>query len=176
MTRVLGSLALIVGGLAWIASGVLLAGKTYGDTGGFRLLRPAEPLSSTHRSADDLGLYLAAAVVLTLIGLVLLHGRAIWNAGGWGKVSVVLLALAVLLAAPWPLLVIGFLGFVFGMIALGITALRTGVLPRSVAGMLIAAAILLVFVNFEDDRVLLLVAPGAAWIWLGARSLVATRR
>lgn len=175
MTRVLGSLALIVGGLAWIASGVLLAGKPYGDTGGFRLLRPAEPLSSTHRNADDLGLYLGAAMVLTLVGLALLHGRAIWSAGGWGRASLVLLALSFLLAAPFPLLVIGFLGFVLGMFALGITALRTGVLPRSVAGMLIAAAILLFFVNFEDDRVLLLAGPGAAWIWLGARSLVATR-
>lgn len=174
MTRLLGSLALIVGGLAWMVQGVLLAGKTYGDTAGVRLLRPAEPLSSTYRNTDDLALYVGAAVVLTLVGLALLHGRAIWNAGGWGKASVVLLALGVLLLAPWPLLGIGYLSFILGMIALGITALRTGVLPRSVAGMLIAAAILLLFANVEDDRALLLAGPGAAWIWLGARSLVAT--
>ena len=176
MTRVLGSLALIVGGLAWIAYGVLVNGKTYGDTAGVRLLRPAEPLSSTYRNADDLALYLVAAMVLTLVGLALLYGRATWNAGGWGKASVVLLALGVLILAPWPLLVIGFLGFVLGMIALGITALRTGLLPRSVAAMLIVAAILLLSFNTEDDRALLLAAPGAAWIWLGARSLVATAR
>lgn len=171
MTRLLGSLALIVGGLAWMVQGVLLAGKTYGDTAGVRLLRPAEPLSSTYRNTDDLALYVGAAVVLTLVGLALLHGRAIWNAGGWGKASVVLLALGVLLLAPWPLLFIGYLSLILGMIALGITALRTGVLPRSVAGMLIAAAILLLFANVEDDRALLLAGPGAAWIWLGARSL-----
>ncbi len=80
MTRLLGSLALIVGGLAWMVQGVLLAGKTYGDTAGVRLLRPTEPLSSTYRNTDDLALYVGAALVLTLVGLALLHGRAIWNA------------------------------------------------------------------------------------------------
>ena len=68
----------------------------------------------------------------------------------------VLLALGVLLLAPWPLLVIGYLSFILGMIALGITALRTGVLPRSEAGMLIAAAILLAGIVhggvFEQSR------------------------
>ncbi len=176
MTRLLGSLALIVGGLAWIAEGMVLAGKRYGDAAVLRLLRPAEPVSSTYRVADDTALYLVAAVVLTLVGLALLYGRATWNAGGWGKASVVLLALGVLLFTPWPLLIIGYLGFVLGMIALGIAALRTDVLPRSVAAMLIAAAILLFFLNTEDDRALMLVGPGAAWIWLGARSLVATTR
>lgn len=177
MTRLLGSLALIVGGLAWIAGGVADAGKSYGDTAVVRLLRPAEPVSSTGRSGD--ALYLVAAVVLTLVGLALLYGRATWNAGRWGKASVVLLALGVLLFppfVPFPLLLIGFLGFVLGMIALGITALRTDVLPRSVAPMLIAAAILLFFFNDQDDRALLFAGPGAAWIWLGARSLVATTR
>ena len=177
MTRLLGSLALIVGGLAWIADGVVTAGKSYGDTAVLRLLRPAEPVSSTGRSGDDPPLYLVAAVVLTLVGLALLYGRATWNAGRWGKASVVLLALGVLLPTQtWPLLLIGFLGFVLGMIALGIAALRTHVLPRSVAAMLIAAAILLFFANDQDDRALLFVGPGAAWIWLGARSLVATTR
>jgi len=130
----------------------------------------------TRSGGDDAAPYLVAAVLLTLVALALLYGRATWNAGGWGKAAVVLLALGVLLLAPWPLLVIGGLGFVLGMITLGITALRTDLLPRSVAPMVIAAAILVLFFNTEDDRVLLLVAPGAAWIWLGARSLVATRR
>ena len=56
-------------------------------------------------------------------------------------------------------------------------ALRVSLFSRVVAinaGVLIAAAILLLFANLEDDRALLLAGPGAAWIWLGARSLVAT--
>ena len=175
MTRLLGSLALIVGGLSWIAGCVVLAGKTYGDSAVLRLLRPSEPLSSTYRSGDDIALYLdAAMVVLTLVGFALLYGRATWNAGRWGKASLVLLALGVLLPLPFPLLIIGYIGVVLGMIALGIAALRTEVLPRSTAAMLIAAAILLFFFNSEDDRALLFAGPGAAWIWLGARNLVAT--
>lgn len=170
MTRSLGSLALVLGGVAWMAFALALAGKRYGDTATLRLLRPAEPLSSTYRGGADAAPYLAAAVVLTLLGLALLYGRATWLAGSWGKASVVLLALGAFLPAPGPLLLVGWLGFFLGMLALATTALRTGVLPRSAAGMLIGAAILLIFFNTEDDRALLAIAPGVAWFILGARS------
>ncbi len=172
MTRLLGSLALVIGGVAWVAFALALAGKSYGDTATLRLLRPAEPLSSTYRGGADAAPYLATAVVLTLLGLVLLYGRAAWLAGSWGKASAVLLALGALLLAPWPGLLVGWLGFFLGMLALAITALRTGLLPRSAAAMLLAAAILLLFFNTEDDRALLAVAPGVAFFALGARSLM----
>jgi len=177
MTRLLGSLALIVGGVAWVAFALVLAGERYGDTAGVRLLRPAEPLSSTYRGGADAAPYLAAAVVLTLVGFALLYGRAAWLAGSWGKASVVMLALgaSVLFAPSFPLLV-GWLFYFLGMLALAITSLRTGVLPRSAAWMLIGAAILLLFFNTEDDRALLAIAPGLAWATLGARSLMSAAR
>ncbi len=175
MVRPLGSLALVLGGIAWAAFGLVLAGRTYGDTATLRLLRPAEPLSSTFRSAGDVAPLLVAAVVLTLLGLALLYGRAAWAAGSSGKASVVLLALSVFLAGPWPLVLVGFLGIFLGMLALAVTALRTGVLPRSAAGMIIAAAVLLLFFNTEDDRALLAIAPGVAWFTLGARSFTWAR-
>ena len=151
MTRLLGSLALVIGGVAWVAYALALSGERYGDAAAVRLLRPAEPLSTIYRGGAEAAPYLAAAVVLTLVGLALLYGRAAWLAGSWGKASVVLLALA-------------------------ITSLRTGVLPRSAAGMLIGAAILLFFFNTEDDRALLAIAPGLAWATLGARSLMSAAR
>ena len=172
MTRRLGSLALVLGGAAWVASALALAGKRYGDMATLRLLRPDEPLSSMYRVADDVGPFVAAAVALTLIGLALLYGRAVWAAGAWGKAAVVLLALSVFVLAPFPFLLIGGVSFVLGLLALGITALRTGVLPRSAAAMLIAAAILLLFFNTEDDRALLAIAPGVAFFALGARSFM----
>lgn len=175
MTRLLGSLALVLGGVAWVAFALALAGESYGDTATLRLLRPAEPLSSTYRGGADAAPYLAAAVVLTLVGFALLYGRAAWVAGSWGKASVVMLALGAFLLAPLPLFV-GWLFFFLGMLALAITALRTGVLPRSAAGMLIAAAILLFLFNTEDDRALLAIAPGLAWATLGARSLMSAAR
>jgi hypothetical protein len=121
--------------------------------------------------------YLAAAVVLTLVGFALLYGRAAWLAGSWGKASVVMLGLgaSVLFAPSFPLLV-GWLFYFLGMLALAITSLRTGVLPRSAAWMLIGAAILLFFFNTEDDRALLAIAPGLAWSTLGARSLMSAAR
>lgn len=176
MTRLLGSLALVLGGVAWVVYALALAGESYGDMATLRLLRPAEPLSFTYRGTADAWPYLAAAVVLTLVGLALLYGRAAWLAGSWGKASVVLLALGAFLLAPGPILLVGWLGFFLGMIALATTALRTGVLPRSAAGMLIGAAILLIFFNSEDDRALLAIAPGLAWSTLGARSLMSAAR
>ncbi|MEX2047271.1 MAG: hypothetical protein WEE03_08900 [Chloroflexota bacterium] len=176
MTRLLGSLALVVGGVAWVAFALVLAGERYGDTATVRLLRPAEPLSSTYRGGAEAAPYLAAAVVLTLVGFALLYGRAAWLAGSWGKASVVMLALGAFLLAPFPLFLVGGLGFFLGMLALATTALRTGVLPRSAAGMLIGAAILLFFFNTEDDRALLAIAPGLAWSTLGARSLMSAAR
>lgn len=178
MTRLLGSLALVVGGVAWVGFALVLAGERYGDMATVRLLRPAEPLLSIYRGGVEAAPYLAAAVVLTLVGFALLYGRAAWLAGSWGKASVVLLALGAFLLAPWPpvTVIVGGLGFFLGMLALATTALRTGLLPRSAAGMLIGAAILLFFFNTEDDRALLAIAPGLAWSTLGARSLMSAAR
>jgi hypothetical protein len=178
MTRSLGSLALVIGGVAWVAYALALSGERYGDAATLRLLRPAEPLSSTYRGGAEAAPYLAAAVVLTLVGFALLHGRAAWLAGSWGKASVVMLALGAFLLVPQeslPLLV-GWLFYFLGMLALAITSLRTGVLPRSAAWMLIGAVILVFFFNTEDDRALLAIAPGLAWATLGARSLMSAAR
>jgi hypothetical protein len=178
MKRVLGSLALVIGGVAWGAYALVLSGERYGDMATLRLLRPAEPLSSTYRGGADAAPYLAAAVVLTLVGFALLYGRAAWRAGSWGKASVVMLALGALLLVPQeslPLLV-GWLFYFLGMLALAITSLRTGVLSRSAAWMLIGAVILVFFFNTEDDRALLAIGPGLAWFTLGARSLMSAVR
>jgi hypothetical protein len=177
MTRLFGSLALVVGGVSWVAFALVLAGERYGDTAGVRLLRPAESLSITYRGTDAAP-YLAAAVVLTLVGFALLYGRVAWLAGAWGKASVVMLALGVFLLLPqesFPLLV-GWLFYFAGMFALAITSLRTGVLPRSAAWMLIGAVILVFFFNTEDDRALLAIAPGVAWAALGVQSLMSAAR
>lgn len=180
MTRLLGSLALVIGGVAWVGYALALSGERYGDTAGVRLLRPAESLSSIYRGGADAAPYLAAAFVLTFVGLALLYGRAAWLAGSWGKASVVMLALGafvlVTLLVPEVPLLVGLPFYFLGMLALAITALRTGVLPRSAAWMLIGAAIVLFFFNTEDDRALLAIAPGVAWATLGARSLMSAAR
>lgn len=178
MTRLLGSLAVVIGGVGWVAYALALSAERYGDTATVRLLRPGEQLSFTYRGGGDAAPYLAAAVVLTLVGFALVHGRAAWLAGSWGKASVVMLALGAFLLLPqesFPLLV-GWIFYFLGMIALAITSLRTGVLPRSAAWMLIGAAILVFFFNTEDDRALLAIAPGLAWATLGARSLMSAAR
>ena len=180
MTRLLGSLALVIGGVAWVGYALALSAERYGDAATLRLLRPAEPLSFIYRGGADAAPYLAAAVVLTLVGFALLYGRAAWLAGSWGKASVVMLALGafvlVTLLVPEVPLFVGWPFYFLGMLALAITALRTGLLPRSAAWMLIGAAIVLFFFNTEDDRALLAIAPGLAWATLGARSLISAAR
>ncbi len=170
--RALGGLALVAGGALWIWAALALAAKPYGDTAELRLLRPTEPLSATYRNSDDLAPVLALAVIFTLAGLALLHARAAWASGRPGQAAVVLLALGALVIAPWPLLLLGFLSWIVGMLALAIAALRHGVLPRSVAYMLIVSAVLLFLFNTEDDRALFQVAPATVWIWLGLRALL----
>ena len=180
MTRLLGSLALVIGGVAWVGYALALSAERYGDAATLRLLRPAEPLSFIYRGGADAAPYLAAAFVLTFVGFALLYGRAAWLAGSWGKASVVMLALGafvlVTLLVPEVPLFVGWPFYFLGMLALAITALRTGLLPRSAAWMLIGAAIVLFFFNTEDDRALLAIAPGLAWATLGARSLISAAR
>ena len=177
MTRLLGSLALVIGGVAWAAYALVLAAERYGDTAAVRLLRPAEPLSFTHRGGAEAAPYVAAGVVLTLVGFALLYGRAAWLSGSWGKASVVTLALgaSVLFAPSFPLLV-GWLFYFLGMLALAIASLRAGVLPRSSAWLLIGGAILLLVFNTEDDRALLAIAPGLAWAAIGVHNLMSAAR
>ena len=177
MTRMLGSLALVIGGVAWVAHALVLAAERYGDTAAVRLLRPAEPLSFTYRGGAEAAPYMAAAFVLTLVCFALLYGRATWLSGSWGMASVVMLALgaSVLFAPSFPLLV-GWLFYFLGMLALAVTSLRTGVLPLSAAWLLVGAAILLMFFNTEDDRALLAIAPGLAWAAIGVQNLMSAAR
>lgn len=185
LRRALGGLALIAGGVLWIWAALALAAKPYGDSAIVRLLRPTEPLSATYRVGDDLvtAFVLALAVIVTLAGLGVLYGRAAWTSGRSGRAAVALLAMGLAIALypaarpligdEFPLFVLGFVGWTFGMIALAIAALRHQVLPRSAAYMLIvAAAVQLVLSNFQDDRVLFLSGQAAVWIWLGLRALM----
>ena len=174
MDRVLGGVALIVGASAWSVAALIAAGRPYGDTAVLRLLRPSEPLSSTYRTEDAL-LIVGAGAVAMVLGLAVLYARPLWAAGGGGKAAAVLLALGLLIVAPWPLLLVGFFGWILGMVALGISAKRAGLLPPSAAISLIAAAVLFFFFNTEDDRVLFLIAPAAVFVWLGLRALVERR-
>ena len=177
MTRLLGSLALVVGGFAWVAYALVSAGERYGDMATVRILRPAESLSSAYRGGVEAAPYLVSAVLLTLVGFALLYGRATWLSGPWGKASVVMLALGALVLVPALPLLVGWLFYFLGMLALAITALRTGsVLPRSAAWMLIGAAIVMLFFNTEDDRALLAVGLGLAWASIGAQSLISAAR
>lgn len=185
MRRALGGLALIAGGSLWIWAAIALAAKPYGDSAILRLLRPTEPLSATYRSGEDLASasVLALAVIFTLAGIGVLYAHAAWASGRWGQAAVVLLAMGLaialypaarpLIGEEFPLFVLGFVGWTFGMLALAIAALRHGVLPRSAAYMLIvAAAVLLVLFNTQDDRALFLIVQAALWIWLGLRALI----
>lgn len=63
MTRLLGSLALVIGGIAWVGYALAVSGERYGDAAGFSF-EASESLSYTYRGGADGAPYLAAAFVL----------------------------------------------------------------------------------------------------------------
>lgn len=173
--RLVGALIVCFGGLAWIWSALGYAAKPYGDTASVRVLRPAERLSTTYRSGDDVWPILFAGIVAILAGLALLYLRRAWREGAWARAATVLLALGALVVAPWPLLLVGFFGLVLGLLASGIAGLRTGLFPRAESIAFLVAAVLLLLFNTEDDRALLFIPAGLLWIWLGLRALLIER-
>jgi hypothetical protein len=115
-------------------------------------------------------------IVALVLGMILVSLAAVGGAAGAAPArrprtiaAVAMLGGALLTAMPWPVLIVGFLGFAFAGVAYGlITALREHQPP----GVLIAiGSLLLTSMNTEDDRALLTIPLGVAWIVVGLASL-----
>jgi hypothetical protein len=116
-----------------------------------------------YKSVDAFGLLLVGGMALSaLIALRELPGRTA-AAGGW---AAALLIAAVLTAMPWPVLIIGFLGYGVVTLVYGLVLAASGRQPLGV--LLAIAALLLMSANTEDERALLTIPIGLAWIAVGA--------
>ena len=141
-----------------------------------RSLREGSPLSSA--------LLIAAVLALAagVFGLVR-HARALGRFGRIGRVGlaasdtgVVTVIIASLVqgiffngdfwAMPYLVIPAG-LALVIGCLLLGMAILRSGVLPRWVAALVIIGALVLLGMNEQNTQVLLAIPFGVAWVAVG---------
>jgi hypothetical protein len=141
----------VIGGLLWIAGGVIVAAAPYGADG---------------YKVADLGI-LAFALAAFVSGAAALSIAQTLRVGSRGATAsaVVMLASALLLLTPWPVLVIGFYGYVFSTIAFGALIARETMVGAGAS--LVGAALILLGLNLQNSQSLLAVPFGLAWIAVG---------
>lgn len=146
----IGAALAVLAGVLWIASALVMSGTRVDPILGYKETGSAILLAATGALFAGLTAYV---VTLDLPGRPRRHRVAIIMVGG-----------AVAMVLPWPIMGFGLLATVLGGALFGIgTVSRIG---RS--GLLLSAASLLALAfNTEDERALLLVPLGLAWILIG---------
>jgi hypothetical protein len=149
--RLAGAGAIAGGGL-WIVAGLAMNSL------------PIDP-DLGYKNAGIVMLVLVAAMVVTALAALATAGLPAASRYA-GIAAVAILIGAALTAMPWPVLIIGFFGYILATAAFGaVLALHAG---QAVGGLLAIAALLLSSMNTEDERALLTIPIGLAWIAVGA--------
>lgn len=172
-------LAAMLGGALWIIGSVIHASKPRGCIAEECAFRPMRESGALDGILMLLSLLLFAVAVTGLVMLARRSGRF----GVVGKIGViiggagvVLLLVASLVQSTFfggdfplmPYFVIpGLLAMVVGLVFLGVAILRSRVLPRWTAALLIIGALAMLGANEQTSRVLLTIPLGAAWIAVG---------
>ena len=173
-----GGLGSMIGGLLWAAWSVLVASKPEGCIGS-----ECDLPNSTTRGYSDLVPLLAVALLLIAAGVVGMVIRArsagyFGRLGRWGLATAVtgaaLLAASVIVQSilfdgDFPLMpafvIPGVLALVAGLLLFAGAILQ--VVPRWTAALLIMGALALLGANDQNERILLAVPFGLAWIAIG---------
>jgi len=176
-------LAAVLGGVLWIAQNVALAFAPEGC-----IAAECDLPGRSYREASSGLVVLGLAAVLLIaggfVGVVRLARRAgrfrrLGHTGlGLSITGVALIAFAIVIQLIvfggergfqlWPWFVVpGGLALVLGCLLLGIAILRAQVLPRWVAVLLIIGVLAMLGFNDQNERVLLAVPFGLAWIAVG---------
>lgn len=173
-TKALSRVALLIGGLAWIAFAILANAKPVGCVG-------AQCATALMRDTGDIDILLLTGAVLiagSLLGLALQAREANRSSTLWriGAASATIASIGLLVAriaapdsdAAWTLVVFpSMVALVLGLAVSGIGIARAGALPP-VAGVLITISALALFgANDQDARVLLCIPLGLAAIATG---------
>jgi len=143
----------IAGGGLWIGAGLVLF---------------AAPLNQALEYKESQGgaIIVVAAMVVTALA-AFAAARALPVSSRTARVASIAMLLGGLLTAmPWPVLMVGFFGYILATTVFGvIVALSRG---QVVGGLLAVASLVLTSLNTEDERALLTIPIGAAWIAVGA--------
>lgn len=151
--RRLGGAAAILGGGLWIIGGVTM-----------HAIRTAPTLAD--QDSIEPWLILVAGAIVTAVAAIAMAASAPQPANGSRVAARWMLIGAVVIGTPWPLLVFGFYGYAAATAAYGVQWARAGGQP--LAALLAVAALVLLLFNTEDERALLTIPLGLAWIVLGA--------
>lgn len=162
-----GGVAAMLGGAVWLGAITL-----YG-------LQPEGPPGTWRRGWFSPNTAVALALALMFLGVLGIHARQRARAGwlGWAAVAVAALGLALMAAGrlavdvnllpAWPTMGIAMAVLFLGLLLLGASILRAGVLPRAAGGLLMVGVLAFFVGNFEDPSIWLFLLFGAAWVWLG---------
>lgn len=171
-------LAAVLGGILWIIYAIVVAQMPVGCIADECNMRP---MRDTGAAAP----LFILAVLLIGLGVTALVSRAratgrfsMLGRGGLIAVSagmlILMLALLVqsfLFRDDFPLMpyfvIPAGLALVVGFLLLGIAILRSGVLPRWTAALLIIGTLVLLAINDQNERILLAIPFGMAWIAIG---------
>lgn len=169
----------MLGGVLWIIGAVIHASKPRGCVAEECAFRPMRESGTLDGILMLLSLLLFAAGV---VGLVIL-ARSAERFGMTGKMGVVIgvagaallvivsLVQSIFFGGDFPLMpffvIPGLLALVIGLVLLGVAILRSGVLPRWAAALLIIGALAMLGSNEQTVRVLLTIPLGVAWVAVG---------
>jgi len=141
----------VIGGLLWMAGGLIVAAAPYGADG--------------YKEADAGLVVLALAAFVCGAAAVSIAQTLPVGSRGATACAVVMLASALLLLTPWPVLVVGFYGYVFSTLAFGVLIGRERMAGAGAS--LAGTALILLGLNLQNSQALLAVPFGLAWIALG---------
>jgi hypothetical protein len=152
------ALLAVVAGLLWVAAALAFLGSSVDPELGYK------------ETGSALVLGIAGALVAGLAALVLSRSLPGQHAGASVAAGAAVIG-ALAMVLPWPVLLFGFWTSNLSIVIFGLAAIRR----LGFSGTLLSMASVLAFgFNAEDERALLLVPLGAAWIVAG--SVLATRR
>lgn len=147
----LGGILAVLGGLLWAVAGIAFKGAFYNSRLGYK------------ESDTAIAIAIAGALLTGMAALAM--SRSLPRR----RVLLSISAATVLLGAlamplPWPIVFLGFFTTIIGTVIFGLlAATRLGLTGILLAG----ASVLALGFNTEDDRALLLIPLGAAWVLLG---------
>lgn len=150
---VAGGFGALVGGALWIAGGVALNSAPFNAASGYR------------ESSAPTVIIAIAAFVSALAAIALAGGSPARRKSGNA-----MLVLSLLILLPWPIVVIGIFGTAFATCAYGIAVARE---QGHVLGVVLAVtALVITSLNTEDERALLSIPLGLAWLAIGGIAVV----
>jgi hypothetical protein len=152
--RALPAGAAVIGGGLWIAGALAMNATQVSATSGYK-------------DSTAAWIILTVAAVLTGVAAIGFVRSMTTGSTAAPAAAVTMLVGALLMATPWPILAVGFFGYAFATVVFGFVV--GDVLP--LRWLLSITALVLTSFNTENERALIAIPFGLAWIAIGSLAL-----